>query len=70
MTRVLLTDPPEERDREEGDGKSEAGIGVMWLQAQEHQGWLRLAGQPPEAGRRKGWILSYSLHRDRGPGTP
>lgn len=38
----------------------EAETGAMWPQARE-----RL--QPPEAGRGKQWLLSWSLRRECGP---
>lgn len=43
--------------------RMETEIGVMQLQAQEHQGML----PPPEATKRQGRIHFWSLQREQGP---
>lgn len=50
------------RHRGEGCVKMEVEFEMMWPPAKECQCWKH-----PEAGRSKGWLLSWSLQREYGP---
>ena len=56
MTHVLVADGREEKRREQDHLKTEAGVGMMYLQAQKCQGWPAAT----EAGREKHGTQTHS----------